>query len=153
MPRRGGPRRSLATEVNQLLREECDPPPLNPTPTAQPRSRLRHKHLETLASRVSIKLEEGDYRGAVRHACSDDAILDLTEETLSALRSKHPPPHHDSRNPPPPDEHTTHATVSVKDVAEAIRSFPNGSAGGPDGLHPQHLKDLTNPSAEGSTRS
>ena len=28
-------------------------------------------------------------------------------------------------------------------MARAIRSFPNGSAGGPDGLRPQHLKDMT----------
>ena len=30
-----------------------------------------------------------------------------------------------------------------------IRSFPVGSAGGPDGLRPQHLKDLIGPSSEG----
>ena len=39
--------------------------------------------------------------------------------------------------------------MSVDEVAKAIRSFPNGSAGGPDGLRPQHLKDLTGPSSEG----
>ena len=32
----------------------------------------------------------------------------------------------------------------------AIKSFPNGSAGGPDGLRPQQLKDLTCPSRENS---
>ena len=31
-------------------------------------------------------------------------------------------------------------------MARAIRSFPNGSAGGPDGLRPQDLKDMTNSS-------
>ena len=31
-------------------------------------------------------------------------------------------------------------------MAQAIRSFLNGSAGGPDGLRPQHLKDMTNSS-------
>jgi hypothetical protein len=30
------------------------------------------------------------------------------------------------------------------DVIAAIKSFPNGSAGGLDGLRPQHLKELTN---------
>ena len=34
------------------------------------------------------------------------------------------------------------------EVARVIRSFPNGSAGGPDGFRPQHLKDLTSTSAE-----
>ena len=32
--------------------------------------------------------------------------------------------------------------VSCMDVVQAIRSFPCGSAGGPDKLRPQHLKDL-----------
>ena len=27
-------------------------------------------------------------------------------------------------------------------IKKAIYAFPNGSAGGPDGLRPQHLKDL-----------
>ena len=34
-------------------------------------------------------------------------------------------------------------SVSAEDVAQAIWSFQNGSAGGPDGLRPQHLKDMT----------
>ena len=41
-------------------------------------------------------------------------------------------------------------SVSEEDVDHAICSFPNGSAGGPDGLRPQHLKDLIGASAEGS---
>ena len=94
-----------------LLREECDPPALSSILTTQPRSRPKHNHLETLASRVSIKLEEGDYKRAVHYACSDDPILDLNEETLSALRSKHPLPHPNSCNPPPPEESITGTLV------------------------------------------
>ena len=41
----------------------------------------------------------------------------------------------------------------MEDVARAIRSFPNGSAGGPDGLRPQHLKDLISPSANAGGQS
>ena len=33
-------------------------------------------------------------------------------------------------------------SVPPEMVSSAIRSFPHGSAGGPDGLRPQHLKDL-----------
>ena len=145
-----GHRRSLATGVNQLLKGDCDPPPLSPSLTTQPRPGPKRDHLESLASRVSIKLEEGDYRGAIRLACSDDPILDLNEATLSDLRSKHPPPHPDSCNPPPPQEDSACVVVSEKGVAKSIDSFPNGSAGRPDGLRPQHLKDLTSPSAEGA---
>jgi hypothetical protein len=42
---------------------------------------------------VSSKLEESDYRGAVRIACSKDSIADITDETISALLGKHPAPH------------------------------------------------------------
>ena len=38
--------------------------------------------------------------------------------------------------------------MSEEEVALAIRSFPNGSAGGPDDLRPQHLKDMIGASAE-----
>ena len=39
--------------------------------------------------------------------------------------------------------------MSPKEVARAIRSFPCGSAGGPDGLRPQHLKDMIGSEEEG----
>ena len=32
--------------------------------------------------------------------------------------------------------------VYEADVIRAVKSFPNGSAGGPDRLRPQHLKDM-----------
>ena len=37
--------------------------------------------------------------------------------------------------------------MSVDEIVRAIQSFPSGSAGGPDGLRPQHLNDMTGPSA------
>ena len=35
--------------------------------------------------------------------------------------------------------------LSANDIVEAIKSFQAGSAGGLDGLRPQHLKDMTSP--------
>ena len=97
-----------------------------------------------------MKLEEGDFRGAVRLACSEDSIAASIDATFAALQLKHPPPHPDSFIPPlPQDPVAPTLSVSVDEVAKAIRSFPNVSAGGPDGLRPQHLKDLTGPSSEG----
>ena len=90
---------------------------------------------------------EGDFRGAVRIACSDDIIADMSDTTLAALKQKHPAPHPDSDIPSLLEAHS-HLTVSEEEVALAIRSFPNGSAGGPDGLRPQHLKDMIGASAE-----
>ena len=69
---------------------------------------------------------------------------------LDPLISKHHSPHPDSRLPAPAivDQNKV-ITLSETEVREAILSFPNGSAGGPDGLSPQHLKDLTSTSSEG----
>ena len=142
---RGGHRRSLATEVNKLLREEADPP--CPQHSTHCRPKKACSPLESLAARVSTKLEEGDFRGAIRLACSEASIAEQNEESLAALRAKHPPPHPDSCIPSPPEEPFSSPPVSEVEVRQAILSFPNGSAGGPDGLRPQHLKDLTGTSA------
>ena len=66
VPKRGGHRRSLAARVNRQLQEEA-------IPLIQPVGRSYFTHgsrapLKSLARRVSTKLEEGDYRGAVRAA-------------------------------------------------------------------------------------
>ena len=126
--------------------EETDPPP--PTRPGKQGSRPAHYPLNSLAARVSCKLEEGDFRGAVRLICSEDSIAELDEVTLAALRSKHPPPHPNSCIPPVPEEFAPAIQVSEEEIAHAISSFPNGSSGGPDGLRPQHLKDLISTSAE-----
>ena len=147
-PKRGGHRRSLVSVVNQQLKDEADPtPPLHLPSRGHPKS--SHDPFNSLATRVAAKLEEGDYKGAVRLACSEDSIATFDEETMAALRSKHPPPHpHSQIPPPPPEDSTPSTTISVEAVTKAILSFPNGSAGGPDGLSPQHLKDLISASAE-----
>ena len=83
-------------------------------------------------------------------ACSEDTIADMSNATLSALQQKHPSPHPNSCIPPLPQDSVAHTvSVSVEEVAKAIRSFPNGSAGGPDGLRPQHLKDMVGLSTTG----
>ena len=144
-PRRGGHRRSLATEVNKLIEDETNPP-ADCLPHRQSRPAPKPNQLNGLASRVASKLEEGDYKGAVRLACSEDSIATLDEETISVLKSKHPPPHPETDIPPLLNDPIPSKSVSEDEVAQAIGSFPNGSAGGPDGLRPQHLKDLTSAS-------
>ena len=92
IPTRGCRRRSLATLINRQLQEEAIPSISQcPKPGNRPSDPLR-----TLARRVSSKLEEGDYRGAVRTACSEDSVADITEEVISELKAKHPPAHQDS---------------------------------------------------------
>ena len=101
-------------------------------------------YIYCLLPSVSEKLEEGDFKGAVHFVCSEDSIADRSDATFAAFKEKHPPPHPDSSIPSPPGRSVPLLTVSVEDVDQAIKSFTNGSAGGPDGLRPQHLKDMTN---------
>ena len=91
-----------------------------------------------LTKRVSEKLEEGDFKAAVRLASSDDTLAPMSEATFQA---RHPSPHPDSEISPIDEELNTFMTVSEEEVSRGISSFKEGSAGGPDGLRPQHLKD------------
>ena len=97
--------------------------------------------LESLGRRVASKLEDGDFTGAVRLACSDDSLAPFNSVTFAA---KHPEPHCDTVIPPPPGPYP----LQVEPMS--VRSFPNGSAGGPDRLRPQHLKDMLQAAGEGS---
>ena len=146
-PRRGGQRRSLASVVNRQLQEEADPTCYQ---CGCPRSFHGGDPMVFVAKQVSAKLEEGNYRGAVCAACLEDTIADLSEDTLGALREKHPAVHPESciPSPPPPGQFSPLPANSQEIVVRAIHSFPRGSAGGPDGFRPQHLLDLTSASAE-----
>ena len=97
---------------------------------------------------MSSKLEEGDVRGAIRIACSEDTLAELNEETLSALRAKHPPQSPGSCFPLAPAANTSLPFLEEGEIMQTIRSFPCNSAGGLDGLCPQHLVDLTSASAK-----
>jgi hypothetical protein len=63
---------------------------------------------------------------------------------LALLKEKHPVSHPESSYPSfVPTEAPIEVTTTS--VTKAIQSFPSGSAGGHDGLLPQHLKDLIFP--------
>jgi hypothetical protein len=101
-----------------------------------------------LARRVSEKIEDGDIRGAIRLAASGDTLAAFNSDILLALREKHPNKtatsiNHLSAAVTADDIKSTDSlTVESEDVAAAIKSFPNGSAGGLDGLRPQHLNEM-----------
>lgn len=77
----------------------------------------------------------------MRSLCSKETLAPSSVATHKALLSKHPPRPADRREPPPTSASTL--IVSSNDVKKDIRSFVPGSAGGWDGLRPQHLKDMT----------
>lgn len=105
---------------------------------------------DQLSRRVSEKIEEGDIRGAIRLASTDETMAPFNPLTLAALQDKHPSRTPTSSNwlPKPISVDDVNSTTSLiadhADIVAAIRSFPNGSANGLDGLKPQYLKDLTN---------
>src|SRR6218665_103523 len=97
-----------------------------------------------LASIVASKLEEGNFKSAIRLICSEDKPALDTPETLVALIHNHPSAPIDRRTPCDTNSSERFAAlqVSTEEITSAISSFPLGSAGGPDCITPQHLKDL-----------
>ena len=97
---------------------------------------------EILKNRVDAKFAENDLRGAIRELSSDDTLAPDNSETLQQLRDRHPAAPVGSFMPQAPENEENHIPASVDSVKLAILSFPAGSAGGPDGLKPGHLKHL-----------
>ena len=150
----GRKKRSLASVVNKQIREETDAAPFQPSETSCRHNigrKPQNDQSKYLASRVSSKLEEGDFRGAVRLVCSEDVIAPQDNATFEALKQKHPPSHPDTAIPSLVEE-SSDIKVSEKEILQAIKSFPNSSSGGPDGLKPRHLKDIIHPSAGGGSQ-
>ena len=95
-PSRAGQCHSLATAVNRELQVEADKPV--PQFGRQGGSRVTDDPFNYIRKRVSSKLKEGDFRGAVRIACSEDSIADINSvDTIRALSEKHPSRYEDSR--------------------------------------------------------
>ena len=102
-----------------------------------------------MAAAVAAKLEDGNVKAAARILCSADTPAPTSTETWAELCLKHPtpPPKHNAM-PPPPEVAPYQATE--KEIWDSIRSFPSsGSAGGPDGLRPQHVLEMVNTAGVG----
>ena len=144
-PNRGGKTRNLTTSIVKLVREyDLNSKPCLETLDSQVFTNRRYNSSksadETTARMASVKLEDSDIKGAVRLLCSEDTLASENSETFNKLCSLHPAAPVDRRQAPS----TTMQPLQVSSAAvrAAIQSFPNGSAAGPDGLRPQHLKDL-----------
>ena len=153
---------SLTTKIKRQLEALYPNPPVVNQLDPQ-RSRRKQKSQSTseqltvndqrkLSRLVDQKLAEGDIKGAVRLVASDTGLAPFSQETVELLKLKHPMPTETEENVQAPEPgnyqdpmYTVHATE--ENVHEAIRSFPPGSAGGPDGLRPIHLKDLISASS------
>ena len=144
-PTRAGRRRNLANVVKKrierqdyLVMEEDD------DMYSKPRKKGPDPK-ELLLAAVTSKLEEGNIRAATRILCSRDFPVPASMENLAAMQEKHPTDTRADNLKEVPDPLKVDSyQVTEKEVADAVRSFPIGSAGGPDGFRPQHLLDLLN---------
>ena len=78
-PTQGGHRRSLATHINQAIEQERD---------TSTNSGVSHRST-SLAKRVSVKLENGDFREAVRLVNWTEPVCRADKEFLRLLQKKH----------------------------------------------------------------
>ncbi|CAJ1343891.1 unnamed protein product [Effrenium voratum] len=100
---------------------------------------------EEISQRVCRLVEQGQLQKAC-NALTQPAAVEATPEIFQEMLRKHPAPRaaldwarlrpvHGAAAP----------TITPDMVQRAVRSFPNGSAGGPTGLKPQHLLDAQAP--------
>ena len=143
--KRGGKKnKSLATIINKRLLDfmssdgnQSSEPPAKPV---KPKKQKPGKK-SSISQRVAAKLSTGDVSGAVNIISSSDSVLPPSPEVVKELQKKHPSKPNDSSMPSASDK--TDLMFGRDDIKIAITSFKPGSAGGPDGLNPQHLKDIS----------
>ena len=102
---------------------------------------LPRKTAPSLKDQVSTRLNLADVSGTVRVISSSDTVLPPSREVRNKLEEKHPPLRFKITWCPSCD--TECVTSTKEEVKRAIKSFKPGSSGGPDGLLPQQLQDLT----------
>ena len=74
---------------------------------------------------------------------SEDKPAPSSDNVYAQLLGKHPAA--SSECSPMPDPQPTAAVQMTEAyVLRAVRSFPAGSAGGPDGVRPQHILEMVN---------
>ena len=77
----------------------------------------------SLAARVSVKIEEGDFKGTIRLAGSDDKVALVSESTFRELQQKHPPIHPESSIPPFVEDPALIVSVTNEEVIKAMKSI------------------------------
>ena len=95
--------------------------------------------LEQRIKLISSKLDEGNGKGGIILAASDDKIAPFSTDNYQKLMSMHPQRAKFAATNP---ENLNSVFVIDFDLHKARRSVPNGSAAGPDKIVPQIFKDL-----------
>ena len=87
--------------------------------------------------RAKMATQDGQYRKAIR-ALISDGLATPSANVLQEMLTKHPQSASASL---PPGPVPPSVSVSESTVRKVVRSFPNGSAPGPSGLRPSHLRE------------
>ena len=142
VPKRGGKKHNLTSCIRKRLSEyaptDCQKPE-----TVNVTRKTADSPSQLLAQAVTAKLEDGNLKAAIRLLVSDSTPVLPSRDGLAKLQLKHPPATLSPGTLPPPQP-DCYLQVVESDVRKALISFPAGSSGGPDGVRPQHLKDLVN---------
>ena len=117
VPIRGTSHVSLATLVNSHIKDEMDPVTACVPRPKMPKQKTSDS-LVQLASRVSTKIEEGHFIGAVRLCVSEDTIAPFNDATHNSLLRKHPASPPDNCIPPLSNDESSLLSVSEEEVAE-----------------------------------
>jgi hypothetical protein len=151
-PKRGGKRHNLSSTIRARISGFDSDTLVDPPVLYNGASRSKCSSPDSLvAQAVSAKLEDGNVRAAIRILTSEDTPALPSDATLAKLRDKHPPSSmQDSGVVLPDPTQFTHLSVDESAVKRAVLSFPAGSSGGPDGIRPQHIKDLVQCQETGS---
>lgn len=140
-PKRGGKRHNLASAIKHRIASYSVGQPDSDSANATHNARRQLSSTSTISQAVSAKLEDGNVRAAIRLLMSEDSPAAPSPQSLSALREKHPPSSSVLTDLPAPQPQQC-LSMDESEVRKAVLSFPAGSAGGPDGLRPQHIRDL-----------
>ena len=144
-PKRGGRRHNLSSVIKRRLSAYSAE---GGTPGVSEIVQQHKYSTATLSQAVAAKLEDGNVRAAVRMLMSDDSPASPSPEYLKALNEKHPAASSTLSDLPAPQLSEHCLSVDENEIRRAALSFPAGSAGGPDGVRPQHIRCLlyTSPS-------
>ena len=134
--------------VTATIKARISQPAAVATDTVYKAARTHRKEF-ALSAAVSTKIEDGNIKAALRLLCSEDKPADCSDTVFTSMQDKHPPAASDRKPVPAPSSYTP-LQVSESVVLQAVRSFPAGSSGGPDGFRPQHLSDLISCKVGGS---
>ena len=94
--------------------------------------------LEQRIKLISSKLDEGNVKGGMRLAASDEKIAPFSADNYQKLFSKH---HQRAKFAAPNPQNLDSFFVTDFELYKAIMSIPNGSVAGPDKIVPQIFKD------------